>query len=166
MCTADLRRWNRSSSTSWQIEELSHLHCTRTTVNFEPPYWHTKKSDCLSSSSSSHRRMPEVVLLRENTCGQYCRNHPTVLTLHNHIITCLMLWEKSCDDTILLIRSYRMLCACGCRRETATFALWEYMVLFKRGRRLLKTMDYNEKDYALGNAIMKFCVIFECTKCK
>jgi len=94
------------------------------------------------------RKMAEVVLLHENIRlytggGQYCHNHPTVLTLHTHIITCLMLWEKAHKDTILLIwRSYKMLCPFSCRRERATFVVWEYMLLFKSGRRMLTMMDY------------------------
>ena len=76
------------------------------------------------------RKMPAVVFLHDNAplytdSGRYCHNHPTVLTLHNHIITCLMLWEKACEDTILLIRrSYRMLCACSCRREKESNFCW------------------------------------------
>jgi len=32
--------------------------------------------------------------------AEFCRIHPTILTSHHQIVTCLFLWKRSCKDTI------------------------------------------------------------------
>jgi hypothetical protein len=50
--------------------------------------------------------------------------------------------KRNSMDTILPVSSHhRMLCAGGCRRRTATFCGWEYMLLFKGGTRMSTKME-------------------------
>jgi hypothetical protein len=93
--------------------------------------------------------------------GQCHHIHPTFLTLHNQIITCLVIWKEACEDTIMPMRKHcRMLSSSGFR-ERAAFTVWKY-TLAQRSK--METTLKN--DYVFSNDVVKFCEIFSCPICK
>jgi hypothetical protein len=74
-----------------------------------------------------------------------CYIHPKVLTLHQQNITCLVLWKKAYEDTIVPVRHCKMSCASGCRGGEPTVTRQEYVLLFKGGRKLLTQMETHWK---------------------
>lgn len=83
--------------------------------------------------------------------------HPTVLTSHHQIFTCLVLREIAREDTIILVTKHcRTLCAGGCKSRRATFAVQEYVFLFSGGRRLLTVMEAIVKySWAFTSVVVK-----------
>jgi len=98
--------------------------------------------------------------------GQCCRIQPTVLTSHpshSHLFGTLK--KEIYEDTIRPVKRHCILpCVNGCRGEIPTFTGWEYLLIFKGGRRLPKRMDSIMKNiYAFNNIVVKLCEMFLCT---
>jgi len=61
-------------------------------------------------------------------------------------ITCLILWKKAYEDTIMpMMMHCKMSCATGCRGGRPTVTRQEYVLFFKGGRRLLTQMEKHWK---------------------
>lgn len=123
-------------------------------------YWNTQKSECLPLSIVYQKKMPDVLLfhdngrLHTNVCARGhhkfwvddCYIHPKVLTLHHQSITCLVLWKKAYEDTIMpVMRHCKMSCGSGCRGGRPTVTRQEYVLLFKGGRKLLNQKETHWK---------------------
>jgi hypothetical protein len=66
--------------------------------------------------------------------------------LHRQSITCLVLWKKAYEGTIMpMMRHCKMSCASGCRGGRPIVTRQEYVLLFKGGRRLLTQMETHWK---------------------
>lgn len=104
--------------------------------------------------------MPDMLLfhdnarLHTNVCARGhhkfwmdgCYVHPKILTLHRQSITCLVLWKKAYEGTIMpMMRHCKMSCASGCRGGRPIVTRQEYVLLFKGGRRLLTQMETHWK---------------------
>jgi len=94
--------------------------------------------------------------------GKCCCIHSTVLTLHHHIISHLVLGQNACEDTIYANDKVLQKDADhGCRRGTVTYTRWKYVFLFKGGTSVsTKTQNGGggERIYAFSNYVVK-CIL-------